>query len=452
VAVYFLSSAMPAVLGALVMLYVFYRKFGVMAALGFAIIWIFDKELSRATFQLSPTGAGLLPLSLIVLLFVSYSERRLSDLAFTTYFVLLLFWMYGAKETNVFFVPGALVVIGYLAGWRKLVYALAMGAGLYVLETAAFMTISGNIGFGGRLGELVGPKAVHLSMMFDVERLIAEQESYWDAGILSRWYRIREFHLLVYLASIALFFGLFFKGLRRKPVEADARMAFMVAVIGASFVFFSSFFIVSLDPVRMGQPVRDRYVAILLPLSFFIIYRTFALTNWKHFATIAFFALLVSSTTASVTSMLLKRQFIEEFPQQFRRYVLFGDFRPLSVYRDYYTAVGEVSASTLCVDARGHRKMLIFAPMYVPVASRGPGFQQVWDAEPVINDEITVRGVAEGCPPGQYLPRPRQVLKYCVGKPEPDVEMPPLFEPWCSAFRAAATKAVANQRVPSSLP
>ena len=271
VVLYFLSTALPAALAAGIFLQVFYRQFGFIVAALIAVIWFFDPQINRASFQLLPTGASLLPLALMVWMIQRFLEGRLSDRALMLWMAALLFWLYGAKETNIFFAPGVFFAVWALLGMRFAFGLTAICLGLYAIEAVILSAMVGEALWGGRLLALVSGDAKHLAGMLEQQHLIAEQEALWDAGILSRWYSVFYIHIPIYIPSILAFGGVILAYLRKRPEEPTAWLAFALSLIALSFVLLTSFFILSLDPVRLGQPIRSRYIAILLPLSAFIL-------------------------------------------------------------------------------------------------------------------------------------------------------------------------------------
>jgi hypothetical protein len=272
IVVYYLSTFLPATLAAVIFLSLCFRHIGIIAVFFLALFWFFDPQLNRALFQLLPTGAGLLPLALMCLSISRFADGKLLERSLVLWLSVCIFWLYGAKETNIFFAPGVFAVVWIFAGRRHAFNFVAICLFLYFVEAVTLSFLQGQAMVRGRLFELLSDNSRHLQAMLTSSRLIEEQEALWDAGILSRWYTVNLVHVPINLLSILTFIIVVISGLRVPPGDITARVAFAIALIGLSFVVMTSFFIVSLDPVRLGQPIRERYIAILLPLSTFILF------------------------------------------------------------------------------------------------------------------------------------------------------------------------------------
>ncbi|WP_319544499.1 hypothetical protein [Ruegeria conchae] len=269
VAFYYLSTFIPATLAASIFLNLYYRHFGLKVASALAILWALDPQLNRALFQLLPTGAALLPLALIALGFQRFIDEKLTKRGLVLWLSPCLFWLYGAKETNVFFAPGLFIAVWVLAGPRSAFKLTAICLIFYVIEAIALSALQGQIMVGGRLLELLMGGSNHLKIMFESSSHVQQQETLWDAGIISRWYRVLAVHVPVYIPSILAFVAIVISGFVSPFSNSTGRVAFAIALTALSFVVLTSFFIVSFDPLRLGQPLRPRYVAILLPFSAF---------------------------------------------------------------------------------------------------------------------------------------------------------------------------------------
>jgi len=386
IVIYYLSTALPSTLAALIFVYVSFRNFGPVPTLVLAILWFFDPQLYRATFQLLPTGAGLLPLALIVLTFQRFGDGKLSDRGLTIWLVVLLFWLYGAKETNIFFAPGLFFAI-WLLSRAKYAFGFALGfVALYAVEAVGLSLLADKALLGGRMMELLAGGAVHITAMREAEVLVREQEALWDAGILSRWYNVSPFHIPVYALSIPAFIYLVVRHIRTPPETGGAKLAFGVAMMALSFVLLTSFFIVSLDPVRLGQPLRSRYLAILLPLSYFTLFHMFMQISNRRAAVRSVVALVLLSLTFSIGDLAIRGRLAADLGPKVKEAVLFGDSQPLPYWTAYYAWFGKVLPRDRCTPEKLDRRRNSFKRMYVSRNNRGPGyFARIEDCAPVEN-------------------------------------------------------------------
>jgi hypothetical protein len=405
IAVYFLSSILPATAAAIVFIYLVTANLGALIGGLFALLWFFDPQVNRETFQLMPTAAGLLPLSLLLLAFHLYARRQLSVTTLTAASGVLMFWLYGAKETNIFFGPGIVVVLFLVGGLRSVAIFAAICAALYVVETLAFRSLTDAMSYGGRLHELVSKDAPHMSGMMKRPNIVAEQSALWDAGIISRWYRVLPGHIPVYFGSIALFAYFLWKGPPAETTAPARRLAFMFAALGASFAFCTSFFILSLDPIRLGQPLRARYLAILLPVSYFVLLYMLH-EGQKRYITTPQRAQLV--TAGGLAAAVLGVLFLQHGAGR----GIFRNAKSLGYWRAYYADVGRRMPDTVCIRPRGKvkipqinpdYKLLTWNLMYVPLSERQPGFNTVYTSDVKKVGSLFVRGPNDKCRPEDFI-------------------------------------------------
>jgi len=372
IAVYYLSTALPSTLAGVIFLYVFHRTFGAIPALIFAGVWYFDPLIYRATFQLLPSGAGLLPLALLVLTFLRFSQGRISPNQLALLSACTLFWLYGAKETNIFFVPGAIAAVWMLAGTRFALTFLLTGISLYIVET---VVLSGMVGYflpGGRLFALL-LEGGHIGAMKENAFLVQEQAALWDAGILSRWYTAKPFHVPIFVLSIFSFFYITARHLRSSPETVKDRLSLLIALTGLSFVLLTSFFIVSLNPVTLGQPLRPRYLTILMPLSIFAILAVGRQLPHRRAVLGSGGAIILICLIFALGNLALQGRLASDLAVEIRREVLFGNPRSLTYWRGYYAEIGAQSPEPVCAAMTANTKER-FRRMFVPTDDRAPGY------------------------------------------------------------------------------
>lgn len=373
---YYLSTFVPAVIAAVIFFALFDKYFGTAVAAIAALFWMFDPDLNRATFQLLPTGAGLLPLALIMLSFQRAIDRRLRDTALAVLSALLHFWLYGAKETNIFFAPGLFAAVWFIAGWRSAGLFAAVGIGLYLLEWMVLQSMMGSPLVGGRLLALLFEDSGHLEGMKSNPVLVAQQASLWDAGIISRWYSVSIFHLPIYIPAILCAFAVLATGGLHAPSLELRSMAIAFSMLLLSFVIFTSLFIVSLDPLVLGQAIVRRYLWILLPLAAFVLIFSLQRTapSWAsgHARPIA-----VLGAVAAVFGLALVTISGEdtdgavEKAQRLLTFEISQPTAPLTAWQAYYTAYDPIYASDSCETDAENFNELKFGLMYVPEAAGG---------------------------------------------------------------------------------
>ncbi len=396
---YYLSTALPSTLAAMIFIWIAFRWIGPMAAVVFALIWSLDPQLYTATFELLPTGAALLPLSLIVFLLMRATQQATNVMYLSCALAGLVFWMYGAKETNLFFLPGVLAALIYLKGWRGFLYFSGSFLTLYAAETAVFMILSDTMDIGGRVQALLSSKAPHLNKMKTVQSLISEQTALWDAGIISRWYSVQPYHLPIYLGALPLFFYGALRHLRRTDPKPGLQVLCLVAL---SFVLLTSFFIVSLSPVRLGQPIRARYLAILLPLCYLVL--LFFLAQLRRKNIIKSLCILASLAVLGGGGLHLARpDMFNKVVSRLHHDLFYAQARDMSFWRTYYSTVGQTDATLLCAH---HRRGPIASDLlFVPVSDRSARFNAILSAPIRKQGSIYMRGQGQDCTTDAFIAR-----------------------------------------------
>ena len=268
--IYYYSTIVPSTLAGLLFVYLCSKRFGFVWALVFLALWFTDKQLNRGTFQLLPTGQGLLPLALMGYLLLQLPGSKPTNKRYLTLILCCWFWMYGVKETNLFFTPGILFYVYFNGGFRAVRFLLLGMLGLYAIECLFFILITNGDLVLGRAWQLLFGDAKHMKLMSTMQKLVKEQNRYFDHGVTIRWYMTDKPQVV--LNFIAPLLSLFYLNkLGIKNLERQQRLIVIYAVLCLSFLFFTTIFIVSLDPIRLGQPLRDRYLAIILPLAFILV-------------------------------------------------------------------------------------------------------------------------------------------------------------------------------------
>ncbi len=224
-------------------------------ALACVFLFVFgvnDKVIFYAI-QLLPTPFGLFYLSLTTLFLVRYAQTKtLLNLLLCSLF---MFFAYGAKETNIFFFPGVFIWLFFYKGMRAVLLVACLLLGLLLIETIVVNTFAGGELQFGRLEALLSGR--HVAVMKNAEL----HSNYVLMDVFKRWDGLSDIQTLTYQSFFLLCAaGLLF----RKHIRSEEAL---VLLLGGSFAFFTTFFVVSLNPVRLGQPFGYRYLLVLVPFA-----------------------------------------------------------------------------------------------------------------------------------------------------------------------------------------
>lgn len=180
---------------------------------------------------------------------------------------LVVVWLYGTKETHLAYLPAILLIVLRVGGVRAVGTLVVIFCAAYVLETLAFKSMTAFSWFGRVYAIVNGGQ--HVALMTEHAGYVAGQTRYFDAGITMRWVATSG------VTAIPIFFAFTFALFcRAKAVQAsmaaDKRAPLLetLSLFIISFIVCNTFFIISLDPIRLGQPLVPRYVTTLLPLAY----------------------------------------------------------------------------------------------------------------------------------------------------------------------------------------
>ncbi len=236
--------------------------------------------LALAVWLINPAVSGLAANLMPEIYSIAYVVAALLALqrAYTTgsrwFFagaVALMFCAYGAKETNIFFMPGWGLYELMRRRWSNAALIVAVFGALLVVETLAVDTLlSARHIVWGRAQAIL--QAGHLNEM-------TEDWIYQPIDLFTRWLFIAPTNLdRLEFYSKALYW-LFFIATGWKawewfrartalpPGKSEAPGADIIPVtwaMGLSFAFCTTFFILKLNPLILGQPLNDRYLWPLL--------------------------------------------------------------------------------------------------------------------------------------------------------------------------------------------
>jgi hypothetical protein len=273
---YYLATFIPSSLAYLLFSMFAWRYIGLTGAILFALLWFLDALLFRASFQLLPSGSGLLPLAILFGLALSALEANKVELSRAIGIGVVIFWLYGTKETHLAYIPGLLLLIYQVGGVKPVATILSVIFCGYIVETIAFGQLSNEFSSFGRIASLVDG-GQHVKLMTESGLFVNPQNQYYDGGITMRWLLVSG------VTSIPVFIGFIFslfvisddrQLVNGRDKDSDLRLKKLLRVCAyfiVSFLIFTSFFVISVDPIRLGQPLVPRYVTTLLPFLYLVI-------------------------------------------------------------------------------------------------------------------------------------------------------------------------------------
>lgn len=373
---YYLTTLVPSTLAILIFVFLAWRNFGTTAALIFVVLWFFDALLFRASFQLLPSGSALLPIALLLTLCDYLLHTGKMSLKWQIVTALTVFWLYGTKETHLSVLPALMWLMYRIGGLKPILFLLIALCFGYVIETLMFNLINPDFSWLGRLHSIIDG-GQHIKLMTEQAHYVGQQTRYFDSGITMRWV------ITSGVTPIAIFIGFIFSLLvmanpQPKPCSTsmekqnNRKSSYLflqvLAVFIISFIVCNTFFIISVNPIRLGQPLVPRYATLLMPLVYMIIV-----------------GFLIQQTR--MTNYLVRLGFIAILPfyvaSSIERYSEYSD---LSIYRisNDYNKMGKKLMNVDCVRAK-HLSILRNQLDLVPNYFRTPKLQQL-----ITNDDLLV--------------------------------------------------------------
>ena len=233
------------------------REIGLFPALCFLLFVFTSKALNLDIFSWSVVNQALIPLSLLVLLICELTKKPNLKLG-PIYMALLCFWLYGVKETNLFFFPFLLFLNFFFSNKSFYLKAILTFVLLLIFETFLIYIFSeNNYPFGRLVGLMITPSFQMIqSGIFLPEE--ARTGGFFENTFLIfyRWYSARAWDTtIIYFSSILSIMFLFGRNEKLLPK--------IISSLVLSFFFFTTFFIVSIFPPVMGQPLYTRFLTIL---------------------------------------------------------------------------------------------------------------------------------------------------------------------------------------------
>jgi len=253
----------------IIFMYVIHTNLGLIYSLLFLIFWLTSKSLNLEIFTLSVNTFSLLVFSIIIL----YSNKinKNNNYSYLNIVILsvLIFIAYGIKETNLFFFPIFFILLFLQKKYKPLLLIIFLFILFYILESFLINLLSEQNYLFGRIFSLVfhdSNAQSHLNLMKNNEEYNYAINFSTIEGYLIpfyRWYSARDWDTSIfYIAFILSTYFLLNKANTENIIKINS--TFLI-----SFFIFTTFFIVSINPLIMGQPFMTRFLTILLPFAFF---------------------------------------------------------------------------------------------------------------------------------------------------------------------------------------
>jgi len=218
----------------------------------------------------------------LILLYCAYADSSRTTYAWS---MLALFFMYGAKETNLFFMPGLALFELARRNYQRLAIMIAVFGGGLLVETLVvdFLLRDQSILFGRSEAIVRGPHVAEMYKIFSYYTLADVPRRWWFTGatLLDRLSYISK---AIYLAFFAASAWLIWRKFSAAPDGKGGRASLgapsgdavtetidATVALGLSFAFITTFFIISWHPFVLGQPLVDRYLWVLLVPSILVV-------------------------------------------------------------------------------------------------------------------------------------------------------------------------------------
>ena len=227
---YYLASLIPSSLGFFIIAYSILKIAGVIPSITFLIITTFDQNILESSFALLPTNGLVLPLSIIIFLLLN-KNFQLDNVKNILIIFFLSIWMYGIKETNIFFLPGIAYLILIQGGLKYLIQFILLFIFFYVIETAMLLYHSaGPMSVFGRIHQLIV-----IGNEYIFERMMNS-----DKNILNLYYQINKWtntnNSYFYISTFILLVNNFI--LFKKNTNRSFSLNFSYPIF--TFIIFSS--------------------------------------------------------------------------------------------------------------------------------------------------------------------------------------------------------------------
>ena len=261
-----ITSFIIFVFSILIFTYCVHINLGLLYSVMFVIFWITNKSINLEIFSFSVVNQTLLALSI---LFFYLQRLKTSNLSILHAFLLglILFWIYGIKETNIFFFPLLLFFKIFRKNLLFVLKVVVIIIILYALESIFinYLSLDQNFIFG-RIASLLSGETEHKDIMIGLT--YEGIDTYFEKFFLIfyRWYSARDWDTTIFYFSFLL--SIYFLFSKEDDDIIKNNFSIINSLLILSFFLFNTFFLISLFPPILGQPFNTRFLTILLPFSF----------------------------------------------------------------------------------------------------------------------------------------------------------------------------------------
>lgn len=282
---YYLSSLIPFWLGILVYSKILFKETGIFATIFFLLIVSSDPDLTRASYQLLPMGAAILPLALLTLVSIKFFYKSNEiNITQTIYVSFLSFWLFSIRETFLLFAL-LFIIIAFKINKFKYIYIFVLSFLLfYVIETIIFKLINSDYSIFGKLHFFVIESTELSKLWFEKSKM----GKFFDNGLFSRWYKGQLLASQSVIFFTSFIFSLLYIFKKNKDLSVQKILSYFI------FLFFilNTLFITSIFPLKPGLPHDSRFVAPIIPICLILIiifvYRNLEIKNFISFSILAF--------------------------------------------------------------------------------------------------------------------------------------------------------------------
>lgn len=245
--------------------YIIHISFGLLYSLIFILFFITSKSLSFEIFSYSVVNQSLLPISLLFA-FIIFLKNQNLDFKNALILSVLIFWIYAVKETNIFF---CLLLIFFDIFRKNIEFCLKILFILFIFYLIETIIINffypGKIIYFGKLQALLFG-GMHIETMQNYSWSQVSNNFERLFVIFYRWYSAREWDTSIFYISLLV--SIFIILYKNKERLDNIYINHLNSNLFISFFVTTTFFVVSLFPIILGQPLNTRFLTILLPFSF----------------------------------------------------------------------------------------------------------------------------------------------------------------------------------------
>ena len=207
----------------------------------------------------------------------------------------------------------------------------------------------------------------------------------WDGGLITRWLILPPGQLVINLTFFTLlaYFYINFSKLKKEATTPLINYLLFIAFASSSFIFFTTFFIVDLNPLVLGQTLRPRFLVILLPLAYIFVF--IFIFNFK-LKIISRNKLIIGYTILALIALLSYRSDLYR--------------KSLKEWNLYFRDLALNLPSTICVpnnENSDDHKWIVQKLWYFPNSLRNENFHQIDGLKPLKTEMYWVRGNIEDC-------------------------------------------------------